>query len=228
MIWIAATLLVTSYLLPSFGLSHNYGTFILASLIGSAGLFEVFPSVVNLITDLEGDNITSFYIILPIPSWLVFVKNMIFYSLNIAAMAIMVLPIGKFLLWNTFSFERFSIIKFVIIFVLMCMFYAAFTIWTASKLMKMEKIQNLWMRFIFPLWYLGCFQYSFDVLKKTSPTLSYVSLLNPIVYIMEGMRTAVLGQPSAINFWVCAGVLSLFVVLTGRSGILSMKKRLDF
>jgi ABC-2 type transport system permease protein len=214
--------------MPSFGLSKDYGNFMLASLVASAGLFEAFPSIVNLISDFEGNNITSFYLTLPIPSWLVFVKHMIFYAFNLASMALWVLPLGKLLLFNRFSFAHFNFIQFCIIFILICFFYATFTIWTASKLMRMEKIQNLWMRFIFPLWFLGCYQYSFKVLHNVSPVLAYASFLNPMTYIMEGTRAAVLGQEQYLNFWFCAGALIFFIVLCGWRGIANMKKRLDF
>jgi len=154
-IWIITILLVTAFLLPAFGLERSYTIFTIAGLAASAGLFEIFASVTNLISDFEGNNITSFYLTLPVPSWLIFIRSMIFYSFNTATLGILVLPISKLLLWNYFDLSHVSIVKFAIIFMLTSVFYAAFTVWTTSRVMSIEKIGSVWMRFVYPLWFFG-------------------------------------------------------------------------
>lgn len=227
-IWIITMVLVTAYLMPAFGLEKSYSGFMIASLIGSAGLFEFYASVTNLVSDFEGNNITSFYITLPIPSWLIFIKNIIFYACNTAIISILVLPICKIISWHYLDLSQFNLLKFLLIFLLTNIFYATFTLWTASKVMGIEKIGSVWMRFVYPLWFLGGFQYSLKVLYDFSPALGYASLINPMIYVMEGIRAAVLGQEGSLNFWICAGMLLLFTILTGWRGIARLKKRLDF
>jgi len=55
-IWLSSMLIVNSYLMPAFGLSAGYSTFILAGLCASAGLFGVFPSVANMVSDFNGEH----------------------------------------------------------------------------------------------------------------------------------------------------------------------------
>lgn len=227
-IWISTYLVVTNFLMPAFGLEQSYTGFLTASLAASAGLFELWASVVNLVSDFEGNNITSFYLTLPIPSWLVFVKNLIFYTFNTAVLGILVLPISKLFLWSYLDFSHFSMLKFFIIFMLTNVFFAAFTLWTASRVPGMEKIGNVWMRFVYPLWWFGCFQYSFKVLHDFSPKFAYISLINPMVYAMEGTRAAVLGQEGSLNFWLCAGMLTVLTTACAAHAIIRLKKRLDF
>jgi len=227
-IWIVTMVLVTAYLMPYFGLQKSYAAFTIASLVASAGLFEMYTGVTNLISDFEGNNITSFYLILPVPSWFIFLRNLLFYSFNSATLAILVLPISKLLLWNDFDLSHFNLLKFIIIFMLTNLFYAGFTLWTTSRVENMEKIGSVWMRFVYPLWFLGGFQYSYKVLHSFSPALAYISLINPMIYIMEGTRAAILGQENSLNFWFCAFMLIGFIASCTALGIARLKKRLDF
>ena len=227
-IWIVTMMLVNSYLMPAFGLKHSYSEFIAASLVASAGLFELFPAIAGLVSDFTGNNIISFYLTLPIPSWLVFVRSIIFYAFNSAVMGIFVLPISKILLWNKFSLSELSLGKFLLIFILNNFFFASFVLWTTSRVMSIEKMQNVWMRFVYPLWYLGGFQYSLKVLYNFWPLLAYLTFLNPMMYIMEGTRATILGQEGSLNFWICVIMLFIFIILFSINSILRLKKQLDF
>src|SRR5438552_2983174 len=77
-IWVASSALIATYVLPFFGMSHNYGAFLLVGLCASAGLFEVFPSVAKLVDDIHGDQIILYQMTLPLPSWLVILRLMIY------------------------------------------------------------------------------------------------------------------------------------------------------
>ncbi len=227
-IWIVTMVLVTTYLMPAFGLSVAYAGFLIASLVVSAGLFELYASVTNLISDFEGNDITSYYLTLPMPSYMVFIEKMAYYTINTATMGILILPISKLLVWHKLDLSQLSLIKFGLIFMLTNIFYAAFTIWVTSRVSGIEKIGSVWMRFVYPLWFLGGFQYSWKVLYNFSPTLAYLSFINPMIYVMEGARAAILGQEGSLNFWFCAGMLTLFTILCSWHGLRQLKKRLDY
>lgn len=227
-IWIVTMVLVTTYLMPSFGLAMAYTGFLVASLVVSAGLFEVYSSVTNLVSDFENNDITSYYLTLPMPSYLVFIEKMVYYTINTSMMGLLVLPISKLLAWNTLDLSQLSIVKLLLMFMLANVFYAAFTIWVTSRTPGLEQIGSVWMRFVYPLWFLGGFQYSWQVLYDFSPTLAYVSLINPMIYVMEGARAAVLGQEGSLNFWMCLGMLLLFTILCAWHGLKQLKKRLDY
>ena len=227
-IWIVTMVVVTAYLMPAFGLASAYTGFLVASLVVSAGLFEVYSSVTDLIGDFDGNDITSFYLTLPMPSYLVFVEKMIYYTINTSVMGIFVLPVSKLLAWNSFDLSQIHVGKFLLIFILTNIFYAAFTIWVTSRVPGMERIGSVWMRFVYPLWFLGGFQYSWEVLYTFSPTLAYVSLLNPILYVMEGARASILGQEGSLNFWFCVLMLSILSLICAWYGLRQLRKRLDY
>ncbi len=227
-IWVISMAAITIYLLPSFGLEHAYGSFMIVSMGASAGLFEQFSSVVKLVGDFDGDNITSFYLTLPIPSWMVFISYGLFFTINTAIISIFVLPIGKLCFWQHLDLSHINLTQYVIMLLLSSFFFAGFTLWMVSKVPNLDRIGNVWMRFIYPIWTFGAFQYSYEVLYKLNIYLAYASLLNPMTYIMEGTRAAVLGQQGSLNFWMCASMVAVFTVLCTAHGIKRIKKRLDY
>ncbi len=228
LIWVVANCLIFGYLMPAFGLTSTYSGFILAGLSASAGMFEVFPGASALINDFEGDQVYSYYLTLPMPSWLVWLRSILYYAIGASFMAIFVLPVGKLVLWNQVNLQHFNIVKFIIVFLLSNLFFGAFTLWITSCLKNMLKMQNVWMRFVFPVWFLGCYQFSWYVLYNKWPLLAYINLLNPITYIMEGIRGSILGQEGYIPWIYCCIALVLFIGLCSWRSIKSLKKRLDF
>lgn len=56
--------------------------------------------------------------------------------------------------------------------------------------------------------------------------IGYITLLNPLTYIMEGNRSAALGPSEYIPFWI-SFALWLFILLCAGDGIRRLKKRLD-
>jgi len=227
-IWVSTTLLISAYLLPSFGISATYGAFMLAGVCASVGQFETFPCVVNLVADFEGDYRTGYYLMLPYPAWTVFVRKVIYYGMLACLLGVLVLPIGKLLLWNSFSFWQVNFLQYAAIFFVSNMFYGVLGLWTATFVPSSTRLGSVWMRFVYPLWILGCFQFSWKALHSWSPTLAYIDLLNPITYIAEGHRAAILNDQSAINFWVCIVMVLLFSILGIVHAIARLRKRLDF
>ena len=59
-IWVILTMIVTSYIMPYFGLSHDFGVFQLAGIIAAIGLFELYASAVEFVLDLEGNRCINY------------------------------------------------------------------------------------------------------------------------------------------------------------------------
>ena len=228
-IWVGITAAVMGYVMPAFGLAGDYGSFQLAGLLASAGLFEVFPSVMSLVSDFEGDRMISYHLTLPIPSWLVLVKTACFYALSAMILTVCVLPMGKLVLWNQFDLSQINYFRLATIVTVTGSFFGIFTLWITSMVTDVAHIGNVWMRFIFPLWFLGGFQFSWKVLHGLFPWFAYINLANPMIYTMEATRVALLGnEPAYLPFWVCVVAIIGFKVLFATHALVRLKKRLDF
>jgi ABC-type polysaccharide/polyol phosphate export permease len=229
LIWASTITLVFTYLMPAFGLASSYSSFMIASLCASGSLFNIFPSVMNLVNDFDGDRIISYHLTLPLPSWLVFVRLMLFYAISGMAMSIVVLPWCKLIVGSNFDLSQMNIFQYLLIFIASNMFFGTFTLFLATCVPNVTKIGRIWMRILYPMWFLGGFQFSWDVLHTHVPVLAYLNLLNPFVYIMEGTRVAILGAAaSSINCYLAVVVLLCYCGALGMLALKRMKRRLDF
>lgn len=227
-IWIMLTTIVTSYILPYFGLTTDFGVFQLGGLIAAAGLFELYASTIDLVSDFEGDRIISFNLALPLPSWMAIVSKAAYFFIIYTILALLMIPIGKICLWNQFDLALVNWPKLLLIIIMLSIFYACFVLWVSSIITNMTKMGQVWSRFVFPMWFLGGFQFSWMASYKTLPWLAIANLINPMIYITEAVRVALLGQDGFINFWLCLMAIALFSIICLYLGIVSLKKRLDF
>jgi ABC-2 type transport system permease protein len=226
LIWSGLMLLVFEYIMPQMGLK-GVGPFMAAGAVASLGFFDVAENAIKFIADLEGNRSISYYLTLPASQSMVFVRLAISNAIQAMSLSIFLLPLYKLILWNSFSFAHFSIGKFILIFVVNNLFFGFFSLYLASVVESMEKVNNMWVRIIYPLWWLGCFQFSWATLNAAVPYISKLSLLNPMTYVMEGMRAAILGQEQFLNFWSCLLAVVIFTILIGLIGIRKLKQRLD-
>ncbi len=227
-IWILVTGLVSAYIMPALGVANNYGAFMVATMCSTSGLFQAFGYIAEMLADFEGDKVINYNLTLPFPSWMVFLRLVIFYTISFMFLGCLVLPVGKLMLWNSFSLTSVFYGKYLLMFVVSNVFYAVFALWITSFVPTLNLMDRVWVRMIFPLWFLGCFQFSWAALQSVSPVIAYLDLLNPITYVAEGMRAAILGQEGSLNFWACLTVLVVFAVFCGWHAMVRLKKRLDF
>ncbi len=227
-IWAFCSLIVMGYIMQDFGLAANYGCFQLATVIGTVGLFEVYGNSFRCIVDFEGDGHIGYYLTLPASPSIVWWSMICSYSLIGIILSLLMLPFGKLLLFNSFSFSTISWIKFAIMLVLANVFYGVFTLAVTAHVGALSKMENVWSRFIFPMWFLGGFQFSWASIYKLSAPLAYVLLCNPIMFIMEGTRAAVLGPQDCLPWGLCCVALCGFTIAGWLYTQYKMKRLLDF
>lgn len=227
-IWVVLTMVVTSYIMPYFGLSRDFGVFQLAGIIAAIGLFELYANVVELVSDFEGNKTINYSLTLPIPSWLAILSKSAYYFIIYVFLSLLMVPIGKLTLWHQFDLTQINYFKFFLSVIMQNMFYACFVIWVSSIVANMAHMGSVWARCIFPMWFMGGFQFSWIALHKAMPHAAYINLLNPMIYITEAGRVAIIGQTGYINFWLCLLAIAFFSLLSFALGIRNLKKRLDF
>ncbi len=226
-IWAFCSLIVMGYIMQEFGLAADYGCFQLATVVGTVGLFQVYGNSFRCIVDFEGDRYIGYLLTLPVSPSVVWASMVCSYSLIGIILSMVMLPFGKLLLWNSFSFTTISWFKFAIILLLANIFYGVFTLTVTAHVGAMSKMENVWSRFIFPMWFLGGFQFSWASIYKLSPPLAYVLLCNPIMFIMEGTRAAVLGTSDCLPWEWCCLALAGFAIVGWLYAQYKMKRLLD-
>ncbi|MFC1894994.1 ABC transporter permease [Candidatus Dependentiae bacterium] len=228
MVWIACTILCAAYVLPTLGIFKDYGAFYAVGTIASSTMFELFTTTTWFVSDIDGNKTISYPLTLPIPSWMVLLQKSFGYAVRTMLIMPIMLPLCKILLWNKLSFANFSVLKFILIFFAINFFGGIFSIFMSSIIKDMNHINTAWTRILFPLWFFGSSQFTWQTLKQLSPKLGYLNLLNPLTYPSEGIRAAVLGQKGYISFWICFFATIFFSIILGFYAITKLKKRLDY
>ena len=226
-VWAGCSLYVTGYVMQAFGLSRDFGPFQLACILAVIGMFELSGNAPAMVADFEGDRTISYYLTLPGSTVTVLLGYIIYYATVSIIVSIAVLPLGKLILWQQLNLAGIAWLKFFLFLVLINLVWATATIPLTSYMSSLEKLETVWTRVIFPLWFLGCFQFSWTAIHATSPVLSYVMLLNPVLYATEGMRAVCLGQAGYLPFWLCFVVMVAVLIGLSFWGYVAFKKRLD-
>lgn len=226
-IWVGLTGFVAGYLLQHFGMAQDFGPFQFAAAVGTLGLFEYWVWIFDLLGDIENDNVIGYQLTLPCSAHIVFAAHVGYYALSALMQSLAALPIGFILFWRQLPIMSVSWGWFALILLASSIFYGVFALWVATVIGSSEKIHNLWGRVLFPLWFLGGYQFSFAAAQAAMPWLAFLMLFNPMTYIMEGFRGAIIGGDT-IPVWVCVLVLSGLCVPLFFDAVRRFRKQLDF
>ena len=224
--WVLITVFVANMFLPAMGLA-NFGPFLLISGAISYGLFVGMQNAMGLVEDITSDQAILYELSLPVPQWMIFLKIALSNALQALAISIAIVPFGLIVLMDLQPFPDFSLWKFITIFICASIFYGAFSLILATALKGMHQVDNIWLRIIFPIWYLGCYQFPWSTLYKLSPTAAYLDLLNPMTLIMEASRSATTNSAGSLSFLPCCIMILVYAVIATFVGIHWMQKRLD-
>lgn len=226
-IMLSTTVVIFSYFLPSYGLRPDFGPFLLIGVIAGFGFFDVVGKVATMTADLAGDKLILYTVSLPIPAWLVFVYVGLSWSLHSSIICLLLFPLGKLLLFSQFDLTMINYPKLLLMFIMTNMFFGFFALWLASVCKKMSSLSHLFVRVINPMYMFGGYLYSWHAVYALSAIGGYLSLANPLIYTMEGMRAAILGQEGYLPFWFSFVALMLFTIAFAWNAISRLKKRLD-
>lgn len=218
--------MVFGYFLQQEGAYHGYAGFFVVGAIASFGFIEVVGKVATLLADIEGDKTLFHNLIMPIGSSMVFCYIALSWALTAVIISVLLFPIGKLLVWTQWSWENLSVWRTLAMFVTANIFFGFFALWLSS-VVKMSNLNSLWLRYIAPMWMFGGYVSSWKAIYGLSPVVGSISLINPMIYVMEGMRSACLGSSGYLPFWLCFIVLWGFIGLCGFVAVRRLKKRLD-
>lgn len=227
-IWCSIVTICSAYIMPSFGVSQEFAMVMVGGIIASAISFAIYPHAVTLATDLHNNKKIGFLITVPVPWFVIMIKTICSFLMAQLIISSCAIPIIKVLVFNKLNLSLISWPLFVCMFLLCNIFCACFTLFVATFIPDRPLGATIvWMRFVFPLWFFGCFQFTWFGLHNLWPIVAVINLLNPFVYIMEGMRGALLPGEQSLPPAFCALMLVIFSCLSLFFGSRRLKKKLD-
>ncbi|MBN1549298.1 hypothetical protein JW872_01410 [Candidatus Babeliales bacterium] len=227
-VWLVSFVAIVAHIYPKMGLTSSFGMLFAFSMMAGESYWRIWNSSFLLIDDLEGKRIIDYYCTLPIPSWMVFLKEILAFMYKSLIFGAIMFPILLILLGDYMVWDSFSSMKLIFMFLAATCFTATMFLFLSSFIVDRNNLRKIGIRILFPLWMSGAAEFPYRVIQAALPTWAgSLLLLNPVIYLMEGMHNATLGPSGFFPFWICMVVTLCVSVAFGIVGIIRFKRRLD-
>lgn len=213
---------VFSYVLPSVSGARQVGgpsfsTVITPGLLANTMLFAgVLGVTMPLISELSYPKTVQDRLLTPVPVWAVGAARIVSGAAQALVSVLLVLPIVVFLhapgQAPDITVANWPLLAAVVLFG--SLLSAAFGLWLGS-VVKPAQVNMLFSLVMMPAMMLGCVYYPWASLDAI-PWLQVVVLLNPVVYLSEGLRAALTpGMPHLPLWAVLLAVLGGSALISG-------------
>jgi ABC-2 type transport system permease protein len=158
----------------------------------------------------------------PIPTALVAVEKMIFAAMRALIAAVCMFPIGVLILGSV-PWRAAGAPEFCVILILGALVGAAMGL-TMGTLVPPNRISIAFSLVLTPLLFTGCSQYPWPTLDSLR-WFQIVTLFNPLTYVSEGMRGALVPYVTHMRAWVCVAALVFWLAAFSAIGIWGFVRR---
>jgi len=226
-IWPVSIALSYGYVVSTIGLDPRVTVFILVGSVFVIMFYSIYEYAFVLVHDIDGNRDINFELSLPLSTDLIIIRYALAFVLNTFFLVIPIIFVIKLTLYKYFDMAQFDSGRFVMI-TLMSLLVLSFQMLLMVGLVSRERFRTVRIRFFEPLMYLGGMFFSWHMLYSVSPRLSYLALINPATYMMDGFRCSIFGQEGYLNFWLCMSMLVVHLVIFIAAALHTLKKRLDY
>lgn len=220
--------IIFEYLMPEMGLNADYSLFMIMGIVASFGFYEMVGRIAAFISDLNGDRVISNLLILPLPSFLSISSIAIGWASTGFCLTLLLFPVAKILLQTSWDLSQLSPVKFLGMIISINILFGYFALWLASLIKNVKNTGWIWIMIINPLYMLGCYYCPWEVSYRISSYLGWINLLNPMTYVMEGIRSTTLGPVGFLPYSYCLAAIWTFTIVFAWRAYTRLKKRLDF
>ncbi len=190
----------------------------------------LFPGIVALTATLTALQSTAFplaiefsftkeiedRLLAPLPVAWVAVEKVIYAALRALTAAAVMFPVGIFVL-GSIPWRSSAAPFMVLILVLGALNGGALGL-TLGTLVPPNRINILFALVLTPLLFTGCSQYPWPSLSRLE-WFKWLTTLNPLTYISEGMRAALVPKTPHMEPWICVTMSLIFLAVFGTIGI---------
>ncbi len=136
-------------------------------------------------------------------------------------------PISKLLLWHTLDLSQTSWPLLITLLLCATLCCSTYTMLAVCAMSNIQQIKTFWVRVSIPLFVLGGFWAPWHTIYETSNLLGYLMLLNPFMYVTEGLRRTITGSQNYFSAWICIGMLICFSLSFFISSCYFFKQQMD-
>jgi hypothetical protein len=223
-------LITLGKLLPLLGMPPEF----IAPLFVGSGLFYILLtrgfSIAMMISykiPSEGPGVLSYYCILPVSPWLIFAKYIVFFVIETCVITLPTVWIGVAVLRSTVAMPASNWLLLTFTYMLTLIFWGAYFFGSAF-LYDFEWFRDsFWARRLEPCMSFSSLYFPWYAMYGFSPLLGMMTLLNPMTVMVEGMRTALLGNAASLSLGFCIPATLVWILYSFWRLKRGVIKRLD-
>jgi ABC-2 type transport system permease protein len=207
---------VFTYVFPKIGQSipgaggTSFATVLVPGLVAVAAVFSGITAVgLPLSVEFGATHEIEDRAMAPCPVWVVAIEKVAYGALHGLVSALVVFPLVYFVPVTPVSVHVANWPLLIAVLILACLIAGALGL-TLGTVVKPEKIGLMFAIVVLPLTFLGCVYYPWQQLSAVR-WLQVLVLLNPVVYVCEGMRNALTPTVPHMATWASLGAMVLFV-----------------
>ncbi len=201
----------------------NFSTTLLPGLMAVAIMFSGIAAVaLPLAQEFGITREIDDRVMCPLPVWAVAFEKIVFSAMQSIIAAGIVFPLAYYVPTTPVHAHVASYPFLALVLVLASLVSGALGL-TIGTSVKPQQIGLIFGVVVMPITFLGCVYYPWAALKPL-PWLQYGVLINPIVYMSEGLRAAVTSS-AHMPEWLIVAMLCFFLVLLTRLGMRGFLRR---
>lgn len=217
-------LFVFAKVLGSLGyISDDYGDLLLPGVIAITAFLTALQSIAfPLVIEFSFTKEIEDRLLAPLPTWGVAVEKLVMASMRAIAAALLMLPIGWLVLGDV-PWRAVGVPLFVGT-VLLGSWVGAAAGLTLGTLVSVQRINVVFAAVLVPLTFTGAVQYPLTQLDDLR-WFQVLSALNPLTYVSEGIRAAMVPEVPHVDPVVCIAVLTVWAVALTTIGVRGFLRR---
>lgn len=185
-----------------------------------------FHATIPVLFDLIGDRFIDYQCTL-LNARLVLIERLVFATIFSFFFMMPFFPVAKMLFPDSFNIPEVSWLSLAWITFLTALMTSAYHLMAVCLMRGPHQLSRLWIRCNEVMLTIGGLLVPWQIIYQTSPILGYIALLNPLVYVSEGARQALLAKPSFFPIWICSAVMIGVTIICTAIACNAFKTRMD-
>ncbi len=210
-----------------FGADHvSTGTMLFAGNIIIPMIVSAYKITFDLFFDMQNNRFVDYQIILLNPKLLI-LERIFFAWLFTFCTSLPFYPIAKLLIGSNLDFSNTNWIQVILMLALGSLFCVSYHQLVSCMITRRDQIGILWSRVNDIFISFGGFWFPLAVMYVYWPAFGTLMYLNPMIYVTEGLRSAILGGNEFLSVYICAPILFSMSMICIVFTCSFFKKRMD-
>jgi ABC-2 type transport system permease protein len=218
-------IIVFGYLMPKMKfMAAGYSSTLLPGILAVSLTLSAIQSVaLPMVQDFGWTKEIEDRLLAPVPTWVVAAEKIVSGVIQGIVAALFVLPVARIIMGPIPGLSFGHVGELLLVVVLGATAFSSLGMWLGTGIAP-QQIGLMFSAIIAPMLFFGCAYYPWSGLKAV-PVMQYLVLLNPLVYVAEGMRGALTPEVPHMPLVLSVGMLAAITALFWFMGLRSFRKR---